>query len=592
MDLRNPPVYRLYIVYLLCFSVFFSFYCTSFARTPSRGISGPFDVELPDYVVDIKLFTCGSGGISGAFDLEAFNTGGIATAYNVVFESRNWGAVSGFEPGEAGYPSRPSYAGLCPTCVDTCWEYVVYRGENEYGSDITLNVVKYSTYLWKKIPPIVLKTNSSASTAILDVTQYVVDSSYGLLTIPASFGQPDSIINPSGEISVSWVENTALQFEALSELTEPVGVIVVASPKEEAPYDCDFDGALIKVCKNLVENGYFDSDTTIWEYWPFGYATSMGSYSWESEYLGQSGVLKISQVEGEKIAISQLIAIDSGKWYTARAKIATDIENLDGTQKVYLHLYEYQDGVGVRVSSEAVQPGSGMIPKVNGWRPLSVSFYSISTMVGISIISIMPEGSEGGNLYVDDIELIECPPPVATAYGPTKLEVTNGTFDENIDGWYYWTYGIASGMGAVSWEAGPVGNKEGLLKVEQQAFEKLAGSQFSSSDVDINGAISCWVYSDVESDELTQKVLLVGSFYDEDTSKVISNLYVSIPAGRLKARQWTELKVAGTARSNVFGLSFIVINPADRPPAVMYIDDVQLDADLDTLHYWNHREIL
>lgn len=539
---------------------------------------------LPDHVVDIK--TLAGVGISGAFDLEAFNEGpDAATTYAVVGESRNWGAVSiSTVAGMAGYLSKVDIASISPVCSDSCYEWVYYKGENEGGEDSCYNILKYSTYLWKKIPPVILKAGSSNSTATITLTGYVIDDfGGGLSTLPASFGYDTAIkgnFDPA-KLSVEWADASTIVITQLVSMA-PADVIIVASPNATEAYECNFDRGVIQVAENLVEEGYFDSaaSTTKWAFLPFGGA-SPGTYSWLANYAGRDGVIKISQAAAEKMSVSQIVGIEEGKWYTVKADILSDASTKENTQKVYIQGLTYlPDGVTFQDSNaEALQAGQ-LTP--NAWTTVECSFYSNATKVGVNLISIVPAGKPAANLYVDKIELAELPPAVEKAAGATKVAIANADFKSDLSGWFLFGFGGAA-PGTYSWSTG-IGGKAGCLKVDQVAGNKLAASQFITMEAGKSAKATMWAYSTAPSMASTQKLYILIGVYDSSTT-LVSNLQCAPAAGSWEPNTWKEVKIAGPLKDNIVGASFIVILPAGAPSASAYIDDIRYDLDQDEI-YW------
>lgn len=328
--------------------------------------------------------------------------------------------------------------------------------------------------------------------------------------------------------------------------------------------------------KNLVINGDFALGTTGWAFIPYATDSGMGAFYVEPVYFGKNSVLKIIQNPSQKLQLAQVVSVDSGKWYTLKAKVATESYNSASSQKVILHAGEYINGNLVDWFSETLQPGNLLY---GVWTTLEISFYSKTTVVGVSLVSINPNDCLSSNLYVDEIELFEGGPRVIQSHTAQQISIVNSRFDSNTLGWYYYSYGSSvENFGDVSWESNLAG-RFGLLKISQTASQKMACSQFVSYPEKRGVRVSMWVCTDSISVLETPKIMLLLGAYKNPENRLIANNYQSIPSGQLQPYQWTELKFVNLPKSASSGLSFIVITPSNIPSSNVYIDEVQLFCD-------------
>jgi hypothetical protein len=116
----------------------------------------------------------------------------------------------------------------------------------------------------------------------------------------------------------------------------------------------------IPVPPYLNHHGAFTtaSDTTQWLFEPYGGVVSAGTLSWVSDYSAQTGVLQLYQIPGEKAQLTQLFSVPSSGWYTASARVATDISDSTKRQKVYLYLQELSASTAIVATGNIIiQPG-------------------------------------------------------------------------------------------------------------------------------------------------------------------------------------------------------------------------------------------
>lgn len=527
-------------------------------------------------IPDIKLLP--NAQLPSAFDLDLYEEASVATW--------RWSHNGNLANVRINYATHiVDY--LSPLSATVGEDTVFYTA---VGVSADNSILKYSTYLFTKLPSVVLKNGVPQKNGIIDLKNYITKSPGA--PYPSNWGYQIIVTDPQdeGKLIVSVDSIGVMQFSATTSLGAPVKVVVTVTA-DTAKNSADWDKELIYVYENLINNGTFDTDTSVWQYQIFADAPAgMGNWSWVPSFGTQSGVLKISQTPGQKMKVSQLIAVKPNKWYTLRAKIATDIPTLSNTQKVYLHCLTLagESTVPQESIAEAIQPGN-LVPYT--WTGLECSFYSRVTQVGISVISINPDTGVTGNLYIDEIELIEAEPPVKKAYGATKILLANTNFASNISGWYYAPFGNSIDMGSVAWDTG-IGGKQGVLKITQEAGNKILGAQWLPlNQVQVGRSLlgSFWIYSNAPSRASTQKTYVLLQVYTDDTTKLITNIQNAFQSGTLTPNNWTEVKVAGIPKNEVVSAAFVVITPGIvTVPIEAYIDDIRFEADQDLSYYWDH----
>jgi hypothetical protein len=329
--------------------------------------------------------------------------------------------------------------------------------------------------------------------------------------------------------------------------------------------------SLIPVTTNNYLNSYgaftVASDTTHWYFEKYGDGITAGSLSWVSNYNGQSGVVKLIQKLGEKGKMSQVFSVPSTGWYTAIAKVATDINDISKHQKVYLYLQELANDMSiVATGNQVIQPGAGGITGAGIWRNLKISFYAKGTVLGVQVVGI--NGSLGGidgSLYIDDIWVYpEAPKTTQT------VAVTNSSFDDGLLGWTIQAYGDATSAGSwIGWS--------NLLLGTQSGGEKGKISQmFNFPNANDEASGSVWVLSGASTMNYVQKIYLYLYSYASAYSKIIESGNAILQPGKWTPGQWRQLQFGYTPLTNYNAVQLVGINPISNPYQAIYFDDVEV----------------
>jgi hypothetical protein len=318
------------------------------------------------------------------------------------------------------------------------------------------------------------------------------------------------------------------------------------------------------------------SDTSHWYYEKYGDGTAAGTLSWVTGYNGQSGVLKLRQNAGEKGKITQIFSVASAGWYTAVAKVASDISNISKQQKIYLYLQGLNsDTTIVATGNLVVQPGNSGLIGSGVWRQLQISFYTQQTLLGVQVVGINPTTSNAtGSVYLDDVWVY------AGAAEPSEpIILTNLSFDEGTTGWLVQVYadgtspGIWSGIG--SWSG-----HTGVVEGNQIGGEKGKLSQiFSIAESGNNMTGSVWVYSAATSMGNSQKVYLYLYSYTSDYSKVIESGNAILQPGKWIPGEWHQLRFGYIPFSIYNAVQVVGINPVGKPTQSLYFDDIVINQD-------------
>lgn len=362
-------------------------------------------------------------------------------------------------------------------------------------------------------------------------------------------------------------------------LRSPAGIIVTATPDTASN---DWDKEVIRVYEIANSYGQFStgSDTSHWYFEPYGDSAYSGVLSWSSSY--QLGA--IMQSPGQKAKLSQLFTVPYPGWYTAKAKVGTDVAEISKQQKVYLYIYEFnQDTELVAAASQVLYPGNGGFGDASTGKELQVSFYARNTILGVQLVSINPINSGvWGSLYFDDIWVYPAEPQINRCYGATKVGLLNRTFDDSTIGWILEPYGNArySGVWTTAYS---------MLCLTQNGGNKGKASQIVQlPNSGKNASASVWVYSDAISQNETQKVYLYLYSYDSDYRKIIESGNAVLYPGNWTSGQWYQLQVAYTPMTEYAVVQVIGINPVGNSWATLYFDSIAVNQDQDSIYYWDH----
>lgn len=314
------------------------------------------------------------------------------------------------------------------------------------------------------------------------------------------------------------------------------------------------------------------SDLLHWFFELYADGTDKGTLTWVSDYNGQSGVAQIAQNAGEKGKITQVFSVPSTGWYTAIAKVATDIADVNKQQKVYLYLQELSssDNAIAATGNIIIQPGKGGFGGVGIWRELKISFYASNTLLGVQVVGINPITT--GDLYIDEVWV------TAGASLPSgTVTLTNPDFTSDISGWLTEIYGDGTGTGTWTWVSNQDGCS-GVMSGTQSAGQKAKHSQIVNLPFAGRDALgSVWVYSSAGSMNDTQKVYLYIYSYDNSGYSTIQETGNAIlQPGKWTPGQWTQLQFGYTPLTAYNVVQLVGINPIGNPYQAIYFDDVEI----------------
>ncbi|MCX7919418.1 MAG: hypothetical protein N3A72_07385 [bacterium] len=338
-----------------------------------------------------------------------------------------------------------------------------------------------------------------------------------------------------------------------------------------------------KVIPAINTYGSFDSsgDLAYWLFEKYGDATTAGTLNWVANYNGQTGVAQMSQNAGEKAKITQVFSVPSTGWYTASAKVATDISDPTKQQKVYIYLQELSASTAIIAAGNTIiQPGKGGFGGAGNWREIKISFYTNATFMGVQVVGINPAGSGvSGNLYIDDVWVTPgAPQPSGT------VSLVNAEFTSNINNWLLEPYGDAGGAGPGAGTWGWVGSqagRNGILAGEQSAGQKGKLTQNIDLPHGTHDALcSLWVYSGATSMSDTQKVYLyLYSLNSSNGTTVIESGNAILQPGKWNQGGWRELKFGYAPYTGYNAVQIVGINPTGKPTQYIYFDSVSIQQD-------------
>ena len=371
--------------------------------------------------------------------------------------------------------------------------------------------------------------------------------------------------------------------------------ISMASPAFPAPYksetmewpmfhhDAQHTGLYSTPTPTYLNNhGTFTEpdDTTHWYFQAYGDADPSpgpGTLTWASSFASQNGVIALLQDIGQKGKLTQVFSIPSSGWYTAQAKIATDVANATNQQKVYLYLQELASDSSIAATGNVVIAfGKGGLGSASTWRDIKVSFYATNTILGVQIVGInhQANGIDNARLYIDDVIVYD---GVSQSTGIVAL--TNPNFDTDTSGWVLENYADAIGPGIWYWLSYLPGHS-GVLQGTQVAGEKGKMSQFANVPYAEHDAIgSVWVYSDAISLSDTQKVYLYLYSYDSGYNNIVESGNAILQPGKWTPGVWRQLQFGYTPWSAFNAVQLVGINPLGRPTQSIYFDEVLIKQD-------------
>jgi PKD repeat protein len=482
-------------------------------------------------------------------------------------------------------PATKAVDYLTPLTSGYAMDTIVYVGDGtlEYPS-----VLKYSSYLLTKLEPALVDDGQSVENCSGDINSSILKDSG--TPYPGYYSGQVNYSNPAdiGKILATITGSTgSIQPNAV--LIAPAQLVLTVKPDST---NNDWEKQTMDIYEILDRNNRFSSsnDTTGWFFEIYADGTGTGTLSWASSYNGQDGVIQLAQAAGQKAKLSQIFTVPVPGWYTAKAKVATDIADVTKQQKVYLYLQEFnQNTVLSSVGNQVVSPGNGAFEGAGIWKQLEISFYTASTILGVQIVGINNLASGvSGSLYIDDIYVYQSPPPVEKSFGATNVPILNANFDSDIANWLIQIYADGTGPGTWSWLSSWVGHN-GVIQASQAGSEKGKASQlFNFPNAGRNATAKIWVYSNAGSASNTQKVYLYLYSYNSAYTKVIESGNAILQAGQWTPGVWRQLQFGYTPLSVYNAIQFVGINPSGKPSAILYFDEIAVNQDQDSSSYWDH----
>ncbi|MCX7920369.1 MAG: hypothetical protein N3A72_12360, partial [bacterium] len=448
--------------------------------------------------------------------------------------------------------------------------------------------VKYSSYLLRRLPEVLVDNGLRINNNDINLQNYISkDTNIGYPSnYPYAIRYENSL--DTGKLIVTFSGNT-IRISPTKTLSGSAEIIVTATPDSSSN---DWDKEIIRVYEVLNSYGQFtvSSDTSRWYFEKYGDGTGTGTLSRITAYAGQSGVLKLTQTPGQKAKLSQIVTVPAPGWYTARAKVATDIADTTKQQKVYLYLYELsEDTAIIACANQVIASGAGGFGGSGVWKNLMVSFYTQSTIVSVQVVGINPTNSSiTGSLYIDNIWVYRAPPQVERCYGATNVAIANASFDTSTSNWLLQVYGDGTGTGTWTWINNLFG-REGLICGTQAGGEKAKLSQlFRFPTADKNATASVWVYSGATSQRETQKVYLYLYSFDSGYNKIKESGNAILYAGQWTPGEWRQIRFGYTPMHSYNAIQVVSINPSGNPRVNIYFDDIEVNQDQDSNYYWDH----
>jgi uncharacterized protein YdeI (BOF family) len=540
----------------------------------SPGVADATMIYNPDLNTklfpDIKLLK--NQRQSQLFDLDTYTTAG----YWQVLYTGNLGNVS-----INSTTNMVDY--LTPLSASYGEDTISYVADGLIGYP---SVLKYSSHLLKRLPDALIDNGKKISNCDINLQSYI--SKETTTGYPTSYPTQVRYSNSldSGKLTISFSGSTIrISPSSTSTLSAPAEVIVTASPGISG----DWDKEIVHIYEIANSYGQFtvSSDTSKWYFEKYGDSTAAGSLSWVSN---NEGMLRIAQKPGEKGKLSQIFTVSSSGWYTAQAKVATEISDTTKQQKVYLYLYEYtKDTVIKSGANQVIASGSGAFGGYGKWKNMLISYYATGTILGIQVVGINPTTSKiTGNIYFDDVWVYPAPPQVERCYGATPVSLINQSFDTNTTGWLVELYGDGTGIGTWSWVSSWSG-RSGIIKGTQSGGQKAKVSQlYNSPSATKNAMASVWVYSGATTQSNTQKVYLYLYSYDSGYKKILESGNGILYTGQWTPGQWRELKFGYTPMSAYNAVQVVAINITGKPTQSIYFDSVAVDQDQDSDYYWDN----
>ncbi|MFB3895955.1 MAG: Ig-like domain-containing protein [bacterium] len=467
-----------------------------------------------------------------------------------------------------------------------------------YGNDES--ILRYSSYVFNgRLPSALVDNGKKVSNCSIPLSNYFVNLGASPLG-PALYSVETVRYSNSadtGKLSVSFSGDT-VRIGANKTLLGTADIVV----KVYTTTANDWEKEIIKVFEiaNTYNQFSTGSDTTQWYYQVYADGTGPGAISWQSTFSDATGILRINQKPGEKGKISQIFNVPAPGWYTAEARVATDISNPAKQQKSYLYLQQFsQSSVITACANQVIASSAGGFGNANTWKTMKISYYATGTILGVQVVAINPSNSGvTSNMYIDNIYVYPASPEVGRAYGASNVVINNGSFfNGDTSNWLIQVYADGSGTG--TWDVINAIDPDNyddhwqVLRGIQSGGQKAKVSQVEDlhyfvSGSDRNAAPSAWVYSGATTQSQTQKVYLYLYSYNTSYSTVIESGNAILYAGQWTPGQWTHLQFGYTPMTLYNAIQVVGINPSSNPSQAIYFDDIALNVDKDTYLYWDH----
>ncbi|MDI6783626.1 MAG: hypothetical protein QME64_05960, partial [bacterium] len=462
-----------------------------------------------------------------------------------------------------------------------------------YGSDQSR--LKYSSYVFDgRLPRALVDNGKKIANCELKLSNYFVNLGAAPLG-PAQYSVATVRYSNSadtGKLSISFSGDT-IKINPTGTLKGTAEVVV----KVYTSAANDWDKEIINVYE--IGNSYsrftIGSDTSKWFYEIYGDGTGTGTLSWLSSFGSQSGALKILQNPGQKAKLTQIFTVPAPGWYTAEAKVATDIPNPAKQQKAYLYLQELSQNTAIiSCANQVIASGAGGFAYANVWKSMKISYYATGTILGIQVVAINPTSSAvTGSMYIDDVYIYPAAPEVYKCRGVNSVGIANRGFYDGLNSWIIEPYGDATASG--TWDIYNDGwdNHWQLLRGTQAAGQKGKISQL----IDLsyvqgigqkNAAAAVWVYSGATAQNNSQKVYLYLYSLNSTGTKVIESGNAILQPGKWTPQQWIQLRFGYTPMTGYNSIQLVSINPSGKPTQSIYFDDVEAWIDQDQGAYWDH----
>jgi len=152
-----------------------------------------------------------------------------------------------------------------------------------------------------------------------------------------------------------------------------------------------------------LNNASFSSNTSGWMFQVYGDASTAGTWSWVSSWVGRNGILKGTQAGGEKEKVSQLFAFPNREnnalgsvWVYSGASTTAN------TQKIYLYIYSEDAGYTKIIESgnAILQPGKWT---PNQWTQLQFGYIPYTNYNAVQLVAINPSGKPTQSIYFDEV---------------------------------------------------------------------------------------------------------------------------------------------------------------------------------------------